>query len=474
MKQSITQAVKLATLATGQRVALYAEAGSPLEVLVRTVTTVAPDFSFVAEQNDAQQADAIAQFIETPIFNEVDDQLSGELVKSIATSVAGHVEYTRNVVVPTLKTYVDKVATYMDQAGDPFSSKFEIKIEGAPEIVNQLNFRTMVEGEAGGLLADPEAYVTMPEQTAEFILDKLTVGDAGYDQLIKDWAVRLGDAFLIKAWNQLFGRGDKKLLELFNDYGNGENYALFTYLITRRLAEDPPVDVELSLKDYKRYMSQYKDAAARQLVIYYQKQETIDKAGVLVLGANQSTYLITVNASVYKQYIANGGKNEAIFGSLLSGRISKSISELTEKGGEFIQIYEQYEAVNSARQRLNVASRLKAALKIEFVNLLAGEDIPDREKEAWLSFNLNRENLPAAADEVIDTVTTKDMDDLYDVCLRVLCRARYAYTDSEKFLRAMNQAAKANPNIDAREAALPALIELVADYVLAQIVKRNT
>ena len=134
----------------------------------------------------------------------------------------------------------------------------------------------------------------------------------------------------------------------------------------------------------------------------------------------------------------------------------------------------QYEGVNAARQRLNAVNKLRTALKVEFVNLLNKNELDPLEQEAFANFNYTVEKLAAKADEVIETITNDDVGNIHEACLKVLCRARYEYTDAEKFLKAMNEAAKANPNIDAREAALPALIELVTGYVIAQITKRNT
>ena len=147
---------------------------------------------------------------------------------------------------------------------------------------------------------------------------------------------------------------------------------------------------------------------------------------------------------------------------------------MQESAEEYLKLYEQYEGVNAARQRLNAVNKLRTALKVEFVNLLNKNELDPLEQEAFANFNYTIEKLATKADEVIETITNDDVGNIHEACLKVLCRARYEYTDAEKFLKAMNEAAKANPNIDAREAALPALIELVTGYVIAQITKRNT
>ena len=55
MKQSINQAVLLGALATNSRVALSAESGSPLEVMVRAISAVRPNFDYIANNVTSEQ-----------------------------------------------------------------------------------------------------------------------------------------------------------------------------------------------------------------------------------------------------------------------------------------------------------------------------------------------------------------------------------------------------------------------------------
>jgi len=476
MKQSINQAVLLGALATNSRVALSAESGSPLEVMVRAISAVRPNFDYIANNvtSEQEQLEQVAGLIHSPITtDDVSDAVSGDLIKNIALKVSSHVDYARNVIVPALKNYVANVCAYMETP-EQFSNRFEIIIDEAPAIVNELGFKAMVADESGGIYADPETYVKIPTPSSDAILKYCLIGESSYDELITKWLTSLPNEWLVSAWEHLFGNENKKLTELFEDYKNGLNYALFTYLVTRRISDDIPEGIVMPLNNYKRFIAQYKDAAAVSISSHCKRQETLDKAGILITNANTKNYVVYVNGNVYKQYIANGGKNEVIFGSLLSGRVAKTVSVMQESAEEYLKLYEQYEGVNAARQRLNAVNKLRTALKVEFVNLLNKNELDPLEQEAFANFNYTVEKLATKADEVIETITNDDVGNIHEACLKVLCRARYEYTDAEKFLKAMNEAAKANPNIDAREAALPALIELVTGYVIAQITKRNT
>jgi hypothetical protein len=58
-----------------------------------------------------------------------------------------------------------------------------------------------------------------------------------------------------------------------------------------------------------------------------------------------------------------------------------------------------------------------------------------------------------------------DIDDLYNLCMKVVCRARYYNTDAELILQGINNAKRDNPDINIREAACVSAINYVAAWV---------
>ena len=77
----------------------------------------------------------------------------------------------------------------------------------------------------------------------------------------------------------------------------------------------------------------------------------------------------------------------------------------------------------------------------------------------------------AILNEELEYVSTRDMMDIYSVCMTLMTKARYYYTDSYQFFKTAHTATLTNPNIkDPREATLIATLDYVITYVLDQSV----
>ena len=66
-------------------------------------------------------------------------------------------------------------------------------------------------------------------------------------------------------------------------------------------------------------------------------------------------------------------------------------------------------------------------------------------------------------------VEMHSMENIYKTARKLVCRARFYYTSSDKILAAIEEYTNSNPDIDPQEAALMATIEYVADFVAEQL-----
>lgn len=472
MKQSYLRAVILGATAAKQNILLAPQPNSPLELLYKSVTGIKPSFEVISTLPEEEQISQVASLIEFPIEDIFGDIQAGDMIRNMSNAVNAQVDYIQNVVVPALNELVENTRAVVE-IPESFNSQFEITITDLPAVMQEEAFRAMVQEESGGLLADPEKALTIPHTGPASIAEYLMTGSNNYDERIRSWLQGLGDTAVVSMWERIFGNNSGSLVDAMVDTKNGVDYALMTYLAARRLADEIPEGIEMTLSQYKVLLAQYKDAAAKQLDSYYRRDDTLEKAGMLVLSADAESYSVRVNGRVYRQYIEQGGKNEVVFGSVLSNAMVKNVQQLIDRADEFYETYQRYEVVNSSRRRLNAANRFKSALKISFVDQ-CGKEISEREQEARTMFGLDIGKMANKADEVIDSLTKDDIANPYQACMKVLCRARFAYTDAEEFLTNMNEAGAANPGLDPREAALPALIELITDFALAQVLSRST
>jgi hypothetical protein len=150
----------------------------------------------------------------------------------------------------------------------------------------------------------------------------------------------------------------------------------------------------------------------------------------------------------------------------------RTISAMIENASKFLTQYESIRALENARYRNAMFERVKRSLVVNFADLLLQER-GEFEQNAWNKLGLTQAALVKRAEDIVAGINGQDTKDLYSLCIRVMTGARFYYTDAMVFLTSMNIAAKENKDIDAREAALVATVELTVDYVADQIVRTN-
>ena len=197
-----------------------------------------------------------------------------------------------------------------------------------------------------------------------------------------------------------------------------------------------------------------------------------EKSGILVVSADKFANTVTVNGPVYREFLKNGGKNEALLGGLLGGNLAKTLGEVQSNAEEYSSNYERNEALAAVLRKNDAVNKFKEAL-IWGIGSLPYDGLSDSEKSAWTEMSISVQSIVAKAQDIIDSLQSHEIEDVHATCLRVLCRSRYFYTDAEKFLGSMGELTKQNPSMDIREAGFMALIEKVGDYVADMIVVRN-
>ncbi len=65
---------------------------------------------------------------------------------------------------------------------------------------------------------------------------------------------------------------------------------------------------------------------------------------------------------------------------------------------------------------------------------------------------------------LLDKVGMRDLEDLYHLCLDLICQVRYSDTHAYRFLSKMAEIANANPSLNPREAGTAATIWYITSW----------
>lgn len=473
MSNSTMKAIVAAHAADSSNRGLFPQPNTPLETLARGSFVTQFDFSYLEGKSLQEQLNQLeANSLQTEGTDELADIEYDAFVNQISAKVAGQIDYAKNTILPVLQEYV-KIVTERMVIPTTIMSSFDVVVRDLPAPMTNAGFRSRMEELGEGLYANPEVRLHLPKPEGA-IVDKLLTGSTDYDSLVQQWATELGEETLSKMWDDLYtDRGlSANLIDFFERGQEGLNYALFVWFSLNHLLSDIPEGVPYSIQDLKKFTNQYLEAATAAIGRAYYMADAQEKSGILVVSADKFANTVTVNGPVYREFLKNGGKNEALLGGLLGGNLAKTLGEVQSNAEEYSSNYERNEALAAVLRKNDAVNKFKEAL-IWGIGSLPYDGLSDSEKSAWTEMSISVQSIVAKAQDIIDSLQSHEIEDVHATCLRVLCRSRYFYTDAEKFLGSMGELTKQNPSMDIREAGFMALIEKVGDYVADMIVVRN-
>lgn len=468
------KAILMAAGAAEAGVAYYPQRGTPLAVMSGMSEAMSPDLRYLVGMSDDEVVQALYNATTEVATSDAANPYAASdfevTVRQISERLVEHISFMQNVIVPLIDEYALKVNTDIE-APVNIMEKFDIAITDLAEPLKDEGFYSSIESSAGGTYVSPSVRIRCGDVTPETLTKMLVTGSKAVDDAIALWVAHLGEKTLMDMWAKLFGPASADLMESLVG-SNKADAALFAWLIASRLPDEAPEGTAMTLAQLKVACAQYKEVSAIALSKHVETFNALEKSGMLVLAYNDKTHVVSVHAKNYAKYIADGGRNEVIIGAMLGDGTSnpRTIGAMIENASKFQANYESIRALENARYRNTMFERVKRSLAVNFADLLLQEK-GEFEQNAWNKMGITQESLVKRAADIIANINGNDTKDLYSVCIRVMTGARFYYTDAMVFLTSMNIASKENKDIEPREAALVATVELVVDYVADQITR---
>jgi hypothetical protein len=223
----------------------------------------------------------------------------------------------------------------------------------------------------------------------------------------------------------------------------------------------------MTLAEYKKIVHQYMDAAAVKLNKAIDMKDTVKKNGSLIVSFNDTSSTVVVNEDVYLDYINNGGKNEIIFGALVSGEVPYMVNALAGKETEYQTAWDRYVLFNSSVRKNKAFVQIKEIA----ISVILGQLTNVTESEQELVNNNSQHMLTISKEitEFIIGLNSEQLNKVYSVALYAIAMIRFRHTDAYRFLWTINNICEVDSRIDVREAALIATTEYVTDYLMNQM-----
>jgi hypothetical protein len=468
--EALKHANELATILDSSGVLIQAIPGTPLAAIV-DATRSDPNF---ARQSGAEYTVELEDICyianaKDPVLDvSKHDQVFGNIVDIAARAVKSHVLFAKTVVAPAVSELADKTMVTMAETVTAASLCMEVVVNNTPIPYLNNSLHSMVRKYEEVPFDQINLGMRCPDITTSDLVALMHTGSAGLDADISTWVAARGETFFTDIWANIFqikqnGMNERKVYTLQSfteDRNSGPEAALCIYLIAQRLSEETIPGIDMSANAFQSKIIEYRNQAAARVCRALDEYESIVKSGVLVSSITGT--VTTVNDVVYKQWIADGGENEVLFGNMLNLPGLTTVQQININAPKLKAAWVHHVTLLNVVESNKRFSKFKNALLRHFqdqMRALTPEEDSSQEN-IILSTKLFMEQL--------DNVTTDDMQNIYTLALRLICRSRFYRTEAERILSGIDRVKRDNPNVDVREAAAISVIEYVAYWVSTQ------
>lgn len=401
------------------------------------------------------------------------DQSLDAMVATVSEVVRKHISTAKNQVRPAVLEFAENVQKAMGEPRLP-SSDFQIDIVELPAPMRNSGFEESISKFKGKPVLSPDRELNLGEKTLEEILQLMLTGSKEYDACVAEWFGSLQPGFFLNIWNNLFRDFKEsqpfvvcKFEDLVNSQIDGTDAALAIYLLARKLFDEVPANTGMDLNQYQQTVAEYRESSGAALARSYDNYNASLTNDVIVFGIGAMRKVARVNGPVYRQWLENGGSNEVLLGMLVTDDAAYHSTALNEKKDRYLAAWASYEAYSRTAFKNNTFNKFREVCSIYFAQSLQG--IGEDEKALIASNGGLIEKIQELFNQTLNGLGSEEISDVHECALKLICRSRFFYTDAEKILRGINEAAKANPDGDVRQHALIATIEYVGDYVASQV-----
>lgn len=399
------------------------------------------------------------------------------LVKQLSTLVAGHVSYARNIVRPHVTALAEAIQTYLDNnRPKEASEEFNIETLRIPALLKDESFLDTLTYYKDKSVLTPDLSFNLGPKSNEELAQMVLIGSERVDRLIVEWLSHTPDNFLLTIWDSFFTKTSTNGFLTYQGLAQlnafeRSSWLLGLLLLARKVTDDVQTET-VPLAAYRRIALQYTDYAGAALVEALRRIELAQKGKQLVVFVDQATKTAKVNGELYGPWLDAGGSPEVILGMIVAGNAPSGQDLIDSKAKEYVREWNSYVTFFRTKEA-NMALRYKK----DFIIRAFGDSLKSMDPVEQDFVTKNPEHLANVlrnATACIEGMKEVELADVYEVALCLVGRVRFYYTSAFQILSDIHEAGKINPNVDAREAALLAVINYVADYLAAQMTTSNT
>lgn len=461
---AVYEAQQLTTLLGTYNLGAVAVPNSPLESLVRANMTAPMAIAI----NSVGAEEFAPLLLEGSKFRDhtgaVDhDLVQAEVIEVVAGVVAGNLDVAKNVVNPICLDVLARLDSTVQQAAAREINNIAVVPDFFGEVWNNPQLTNLTEMFETTAPTNIELRGIVPDISDEAVAELVVTGVSPLDQDVVAEFAKDNSALLGKVYREVFVRSkpsDRELSDILNPLASNRSQILAVFLLARRLSDDIPDGISISLADYRLYLANIMAQAGYAITRLQALRERAIKTRTLLRGfpflPPAGEALVVVNGPVYNEWLKAGGTPEILLGSFITdGELD--FDTLIAKGAEYTKAWNRHLAIKAQIVSDDRYSRIVAGLNAVMVAVI-------REQAADTN-GPSKDQMFDALKTQLDMIHRKDIDDVAHLVQRVVCRVMFRHTDAESILNRMDYISGQYPDMEISEVTLLATIDHVATWV---------
>lgn len=397
------------------------------------------------------------------------DETMTELTDVISKTIRNNLNIARNVVNPLTKEVIEDTELYINQMAETRLTHIKINPVYLGAVYDNPSLPSMVERFKSTAINDIALTQAIPVDTSrENIFNLAKTGMSDFDSSLQEFCQKFDQGGISFIYNSIFGDATQRSPSLLNTIRvDNPNGALIIHLVSKGLMENIPEGINMSLSEYKAYVSEIMSVSGRIVLGVIEGREREIQTKQLIkpyppvrnLGLRMVT--IDVNGYLYERWLEDGGTPEAIFGDFV-GDQKKGYQQLIDNKDALEKLWGNTQRVLSTKARMEKFNDASEGLKVSIA-----KQINELDEDMLI---VSRDVMHSKLEEKISQLYGNFYDELPVYARKIVCEVIFPHTDAHKILCAIDNVARDFKNIDIKEAALLATIEYVTEWVSSQYI----
>lgn len=394
------------------------------------------------------------------------------MADQLADHVRGYLDFTRNTVVPVVSKLTENVTEAITKIPEKAFDGFDIIEDTLPRALEDSDFMTRVQSAHAMVQVKPNFIARCDQRSGEELVQLTSTGFTKWDDSFAEWFAVQPEGTLAKVWNSLWVDPVKAQDDVFKpEYIFSDPVlCIVAFLIASRLLSEDMQDSQLSLDDQRRYNAWVAFESSKALISHIDRYNSFVTTNTLVDTIHRNDRKIKVNASVYKQYLAEGGLVDVLMGLLVSEKSYRSISDITTHAKELVDDWSHYTLAAADYHEASFDGRIRELMVQEFDKLLEvsfGDLEAQKLAEVGVKENMSR----IFKDAVYDVPRSQMSKDWQSALQRCTIEARYYYHSFVfEFFETMT-ALSCDDKLDSASAASMATQAIINNFIAEMMVK---